>query len=584
MKFDIEEDSRILRELIGKYETDGFLGQIAILLPMIGPPIPYRPFNALDSPMKMLTYMGGLNIYAETSERIPYKFDHKEWEKIIKQMVKVKAGYYDKFLPGPDDDHKKYYDYYKVSMPVFMDYFDTGPTNYEEQEIERIQRMFASFEKEIFFQFGLSINDFIAIYNEIDQQLLLNNNRYLTLLENPICKEFWGRMKTLDILPAEWKYEGNEADLIELIKGMQHKEEKYKIRVEDLYHYGKDKVDGFLSLFLCKKDQGEDYLYYTSENIIMAKPLFRLNDGRILVLLDKQILSAIFNLLNSFCKSVGKNGDRLYKKRGNYLQEKIIEVLKTYFGKEAFIYEEYKLHPKAQDRQDVLLLCKGLSLVIEAKAGDRVEPHAKAMKAYEQVYRNFSRNIQKGYDQAFRIKSLFDNKTDFDIYNDKEIFNYRVKTKNYHSVFSLIVTLDKFGPVQTDITKILNLHEGDNVYPLSICIDDLETLLLSMKKMKKGQGDLIQFLKWREKMQGRVKTDDELSIWGTFLTNPKFKPASDPDMHFIPGEKAHDLFDELYNKGLGFVNEKNIDKKKSSNWIVYNPAKISEYISGKRPI
>ena len=581
MEYNIDTDSKKLREMVGSYDCDGFMGQVAVLLSMIRPPIPYKPFHVLDAPMKMLTYMAGLNLSADQDIRKPYHFDEHEWKQIIMQMVKVKAGYFDLFMPPTDADKIEYYEFYKVSMPVFMEYFDNGPTNFEEQVIERIERIFSPIEKELTEKFGLGVKDFVAIYNEIDNQLFLNLNRYTALLKNPICKEFWDRMYKAKTSPAEWKYDGDEKDLIELVQIMKYQEERFKVSKDTLCaFFDRTKIDCFLSILMCKQEPDAAYLYYADINKVMRKPIYQLGDGRILIVHDKQILDAIFNHLYDFCRTI-KNGDRLFRRRGNYLQEKIVEVLKHFFGQSAFIYDEYKTAPKGHDRQDILVLAKGLALVIEAKAGDRVEPGRETKQAFEQIYYNFKRNIQKGYEQAYRLKKKFDTKEDFDIYDRNDVFQYRVKTKHYHNIFSIIVTLEKFGPVQTDLTKILEMDTDDDQYPLSICIDDLETLLLTMKKKKKGIGDLIRFLTMREALQGRLRISDELSIWGEFILNPNFKPKDDLNVHFMPGERADDLYDDEYASGLGFVNEKNIDRKKDERWVNFSPAKISEFLFKK---
>jgi hypothetical protein len=36
-----------------------------------------------------------------------------------------------------------------------------------------------------------------------------------------------------------------------------------------------------------------------------------------------------------------------------------------------------------------------------------------------------------------------------------------------------------------------------------------------------------------------------------------------------------EFYDELYKTGLGFKNEKNLDKKKSDNWIFVEPGRIA---------
>lgn len=59
-----------------------------------------------------------------------------------------------------------------------------------------------------------------------------------------------------------------------------------------------------------------------------------------------------------------------------------------------------------------------------------------------------------------------------------------IKTKNYHKAVSIVVTLERFGQIQTDLSTILKIYGKDD-YPWSICIDDLEIFLLQMEKLGK---------------------------------------------------------------------------------------------------
>lgn len=171
--FNIEAESRKLKSIVGQYESDLFIADIASLLTLIDTPrMPVHPFQGLDSPLRQLTYLASLNLSCDPVDaKLKQVSSNEEWEEIVKQTIRAKAGYFDLLLPKEEDDKYEYYNYYKIVLPVFLDYFDTGSLNFEEQEIERIEKLFAPFNKEIEEEFGLTVRDFLNIYELIDKQL-----------------------------------------------------------------------------------------------------------------------------------------------------------------------------------------------------------------------------------------------------------------------------------------------------------------------------------------------------------------------------------------------------------------------------
>jgi hypothetical protein len=288
------------------------------------------------------------------------------------------------------------------------------------------------------------------------------------------------------------------------------------------------------------------------------------------------LIEAIYIRLTEYATAEEKDiSERFYNKRGKILQDKIADLFKRYFKNECFIYNEYTTEPNG-DGQDLLILHKGLALIIEAKAGREPEPMRDVRKSFQKISLSFKKSIQEGYAQADRVKALFDNKEVFDIYNKTGKKVYTVNTNKYHSYYSIIVTLYKFRQPQINLSLLLTLKEDDDRYPFSLSIDDLEIILLSMMKLKKGQGDLIRFLRWREQLQGRLVSNDELELWGAFMNNKNFKVPEEANLHYQTFPEMGNFYDELYKKGLGFKKEKYLDRKTNGKYIFFDPATIRE--------
>lgn len=575
--FDIDTNSKHLKALCARHDPDTFIGEIATLITRIDIlVIPIHPFQGLDSPLRQLTYLASLNLTSNPDLIVREgEIKTEEWFEMVKYSIGVKAGYYDLLMPKEGDDPVTYHDLYKVAMPVFMKYYGAGSLNYEEQDIERIESFFTQFDNEIERKFGLTTADFISIYNLLDEELFIRLNYPFTLLRNyPECKAFWDEQFKNKTNPLDWKYDGDDPNVKELVKYESNRGERFTIDAKDLSpKYDANKIDLFLKLFTIVREQS-DYLFYTEKNPILHQPIYQIKDGRYLVVSAKQLITAIYNLLTEFAtKEANGISERFYARRGNALQDKTAALFKRFFKDECFIYNEYTTEPGGSG-QDLLILYKGLALIIENKAGREPEPMRDVRKSFEKISLGFKKSIQEGYEQADRVKLLFDNEETFTIYGKNGKEQYTVDTRKYHNYFSLVVTLNKFRQPQIDVSLLLTLNEDDDRYPFSVSIDDLEIILLTMIKLKKGPGDLIKYLHWREQLQGRLQSNDELELWGAFINNKNFNIPEDKRIHFKTFPEMSDFYDELYQKGLGFANEKNLERKTSGKYMILDAATI----------
>ncbi|MGB1318991.1 MAG: hypothetical protein ACPG5W_12315, partial [Flavobacteriales bacterium] len=272
-------------------------------------------------------------------------------------------------------------------------------------------------------------------------------------------------------------------------------------------------------------------------------------------------------LLMEFCVSQERLNEKFYKRRGLCLEEKIEEVFQSYFDGKAQVFKGFYTQEKHE--QDLLIIIDGLALIIEAKASNRDEPRRDPDKAYQVILRNFDKTIQKGYDQAYRVKEKFLYDEKLRLYEDQRLSKHIIdlNTSKYYHAFSIVVTQERFGQIQTDMSELLEIWDDDG-YPWSICIDDLEVFLLYLKKKNKKKSFLTLFLNVRQKLHGKLITADELEVCGGFLNGKINLKLANSDTVLPLTPDLAGVFDDVYQKStLDFTKEKNVELKTSGKVI-----------------
>ena len=571
IEFDLIKDSNDLKQMVGKYSSDLFLADIAQLAIMeSNPRINMYPFQGLDSPYRQLAYLASLNISSSLDEIAEAEVNTDEdWKNIVVQSIKVRGGYYEEMLPEEnEEDLKGFNELYQISLPVFNNYFDSSQVNFEEQELNKIKELFIPFDIIIEEATGLKVDDYLSIFDIIDNQISTNIKAPVNLLvRSSSVKE--ESIKNKGTHPRTWNYKGDNQDVLDVIDYFTNRKAKFTLNLEELYSkYDKEKLDLFLNEFSIKRETDENYVYYTQPNKILLNPIFSY-DGKYLVVFLKQISHSIFRRLYNVVDSSTKR-ESFFGHRGKWLQDKTVELLDSYFKGNAHIYNEYKVNGKGQD---VLLLHKGLALIIENKAHNEVPFSGvpNVLNIYKQYYSRFKKSIQKGYDQCWRVKDQFYFEDKFNITNDKGETLYEVTASKYPNVFSIVITLDNFRDPQINTSKLIKLNEDDDKYPLSMNIDDFEILILTLEKLKIPISTFTKYLHLREDMQGRLLTQSELDIWATFIQLPKFSIPKKSGISYSPGKDVSEIYEDLYKTGLGMKNERNIAMKKSGTFrVLYN--------------
>ncbi|MBD0833360.1 hypothetical protein [Aestuariibaculum sediminum] len=569
MSINIEEKSLELKSYVSQYDTKTFLGDLSTLLQMV--PMQNIPYSleGLVAPQRQLFYLAGLHLTSkkDENEEVKYQYTEEEWDHIKILLIEIENGYEEKFYPNDgevldDIDAQKRI----IALMYHLNYFNQGDLNYEEQIIERVLNYFAPFENEIQAHFGLTLSEFISVYRFLDEMLHQKLNSVLPSPEDKTWDDIGLDKFVEGITNPDKMHLAVPESYIRMSESLMDPGKKYRFTLKELIdEFGSNISNAFIDA-LCVKRQESAFLYYTEINPYFNYPIFEVDKNEYQSMDIKQIIIAIYNQLLDFVVSKSSITEAFYKHRGNELENKIVNLFKSLFGEEAFVYQSY--YTEVGNEQDILILYKGMALIIEAKASKRREPRSDPDKAYGLIRTNFDKVIQKGYDQAFRVKEKFLKGEKFYIYEDLALKNQiiQINTKNYHSVFSLIVTLERFGQIQTDLDSMIDIDERDEM-PLSICIDDLEVFLLSLKKRGFKFSELLRYLNLREYLHGGLLCGDELEICGAILDKqiPDKLLKSDKIIKTHPDHAK--MFDDYYHEGLGFENEINLDRKTSGKFI-----------------
>lgn len=550
---EIKTISQGLKEKISVYSPESFIGKINFIMQVHHKNRSelIRDKNSylyLNSPARQLTYLVSLYLSIEThGDQI---FDHQNEVEVFKLLNIIEKEYQNIFVSEIENNKEDFDDdrFKKmlVTSSTFLDYFQNANLNYIEQDIERIFDTFQNYEDFIENKTGINLKDYIKFFN--------------STIQLSIAKE------------KEWVEIVNSIGWRDMISEYHHlTEEQFKLRFPDLnevfFNYLTNpslflkfeafELEKFLSSqhvqklldFFSIEFENNDFLYYTQSSTILKKPIVKIGDSYYFFF-HKYLSRSIYDYLFDLCGDLDGSSERIYKKRDLRIEGKVARIFKDFFQNDSRIFKNYIYNG---EEKDLLILYRGLALIVEVKANKKREPFRDVDKSFIRIKRDFKTSIQKGYDQTFPIKNAFNKQKEFEI--QYEGGKYIVNPRRYSNVFSIIVTEERLGQIQTDLGLLLELSENDD-YPWSLSVDDLEVFLLTLKRKKNKISEIIAFLRHRELLHERVICNDELELCGYFFMDKKhFIDGCNHDGVFVSSPDLSDFFDDIYYSGMGFENE-----------------------------
>jgi hypothetical protein len=565
----IESKAKELKELVSRFDSQWFLGDIFDLMHARPEQAPDQ-LGTLNSPMRQLYYLAGLNVTSLITGREYTHYSKEEWEVIVQLLNEIEQEYDKLFIDKAAElGESGNPQLLKVAIPTFLSYFNQGPLNYEEQEINLILDTFSPFEELINNGLGFGTKELIDFYNRLDR--LINTNISAHMGDSNLLRKNWKEFTKLeqgiregipqyivDMMLAQEPlfYWRSDAGMVKRFVPEELVCEELPIEI----------VSRILATLSFKRNES-DFVYYTDTmgNPLYRTPILDMEDGKFQVCEIKQVIHSIKMLLEDFIESQD-NGDirgAYNNKKGKVQESRIIDIVNEFFGDENFeMYTSFVLDGK---EQDVLVIWKSYAIIFEAKAINVREPMRDPERAYDKIKKDFKLTIQHPYDQAFRVKRKIDERGIFSFLDYRGV-RREIDASKIEECFIVIVTQGNFGPIQTDLSYLLQLNEEDVYYPWALKMDDLEVFLLTMIRRGARIKDFVNFLKFRRTLIGRVFCSDELEICGGFITR-KINPKILKGEILVGHPSLADVFDEQYDKGMGFRNEKLLEEKLSGKYL-----------------
>lgn len=567
----LENLSKELKEYLRQYDTACMLGHLSQLSSSIANGMSGDVLNKLSSPQRQMYYMAGLLLSAEPNDELKYNFSEEEWKEIVSKINAIEIEYFKLFLPqvgeAIDEEWKRKR---RVAMPSFLSYFNLGPLNYEEQTICWIRDLYTQMDTIIESSIGLTTEDFLIFYDNMDTWCQNNFQMYMQLSNTPVRPNWkdYARIVcgTIDEAPEKIRAIGKEREPMYSFMadyGMKNRFRPNDIVTDDLPI---EKVNAILQLLSCER-KDRDFIFYTASNPgnpLFDTPIVDIGNGMYQVYEEKQVLHAIDRLLESVCCNTEANKSKYIKKKGDLLEDKIEELFKKFFKGRATIYRGYYVDGC---EQDILVLYRDMALVVESKAYTMHEPFRDPERAYVRIKRDFDSSIGYANRQLWRVEQKFVEQQPL-VLTDKDGNEITTidTTKYIDGDYYVIVNQKSYGQLQSDLSVLLELEEGAH-YPWAIRYDDLEVFLLTLMRRKKDWIYLKQFLINREYLHGRVFCSDELEICGGYLTGDLTEDMMQGEDTITCTPSLANVFDDQYRKGMGFKDEKNWKHKKSGDTL-----------------
>ncbi|MGD6959766.1 hypothetical protein ACQCWA_19460 [Rossellomorea aquimaris] len=516
----------------------------------------------LTSPYKQYLFLIGLLLSTKDLSELSYQDPPLEKIKIL--LNEITDSYADLFFPeeGQELDEQAL-ESRKVSLPVFLNYFNTNSLTYDEQVMERIRDWFIPFDEYIHGQIGISVNELLRIFIFIQENLQkgANESEYLIDMVFEAQEKFNNFVRDKKMSPEQAQKELNLPHFLRNWRGETRA--SHQIKVKDLKReFGEEVANSFVRMFSMKREE-RNFFYYTELNPFEASPIWAKSEEILFVPQYKQIIYAI-QIKLTLLMEASKHREKFYKNRDNQTEKKTLAIFKKFFKNKANYYTSVYENEKSENEHDLLIQYRDTLFITEVKASKMKEPFRDPDKSYTRIKRDFNSDggIQKGYDQGLNLKNLILENEVTTLFDSKGNEIVKLSSKEIKKIFIVVVTAENFGILSSNLSYLLKKPE-EEPYPWACYIHDLETALDGIEYINGTAKTFIQYLYEREEFHENFSALDELEILGCFLENRGFKSLDISDSKVIDIDPDFSsFFDEIYYEKKGIVPKRIADQYK----------------------
>jgi len=562
-KIDVKKKSLEIQNLISRYTKESFICFFADFI-RHHPERDNMGFaKKLKSKLKDSLYLIILRLSTsiEGSEELYYS---KENDTVLQKVADILLeivnfylyeNYSDGIFNSISDKRKQLI----VHEMAFKNYFQNGILNYREQEINKLIRLFNPYQDKIKTRLGIDFKILIELckYSESIYNKKSNKSKSFLLDKNFEKLTRLSANGLIEDHKFEERFSELPSDTLENFYDFVKKpHQSLLFKKKDYYpSFQKKDIDIYCRLFSFDIKDVCDNLFYSERNPLEQKPIIKINNDEYLNIHQKQLPSALYDLLYKTLTKTNKEKEQLNRRRGKVvLENHTLSIFKKFFrkNKKFKIFNNYFINNLPEEK-DILILVNGNVYIIECKSSGYREPRRVTEQAYPKIKSDFKECIQKGYDQCYQVEQELLNNDTVSISHKKD--QEEINTNMINEIFSIVVTSERFAALQADLGLLLKKENEEDPYPWSIYIDDLETFLKVLyHKYNNPSRKFFEFLESRELLHGKLITNDELDLCAMFLKKPQyFKELCKTDYTVVTDPTLQNYFDELYfSKKLKF--------------------------------
>ena len=532
-------------------------------------------YTHLQSPMRQTLYMIDV-YYSIVNREETVDMDEERWNRIAILLDEMAMTYLVNIgFPNNGDFYNDERDAtIDVTLCTFIGYFENAVLSYEEQTLDRINRNLKPYDELIKKKYGFTIDEAIRFVLHVRD---INNAKY-SIIMRPYVEtlsyyatrpEEWRKltsefMKRGVTDPRDWWYEPELSGMLKTMTTNPGEISLHTVDVLEDVEIDSDSLKHIVDFYSYDKEllKGKT-IYYADKHYSESHPIFKLGD-RYVCLINKFFIEGLYYGINEVLLKDDTVGQKYKQNKDDAFEEKVREVFELFFPKGTKIFANYSVDGESEN--DLLVVFGDTCIVVEIKNCGFRAPFRDPIKAFPRIKRDYENAVQLGYDQCRRVENVLLSGKDVDILDASNMHKvlYRLKSKNIGDVWSIVVTDFKYGVIQTNLGPLLKKDE-EALYPWSVCVDDLESMMLLMKKILKGiaPARFVEFLDYRERLQGHIMCFDELEICGWYMNDrEQFKKYADNDAMINTSPNMGTIFDAYYHTGLGFKDELDIDYKR----------------------
>ncbi len=532
-------------------------------------------YTHLQSPMRQTLYMIDV-YYSIVNREETVDMDEERWNRIAILLDEMAMTYLVNIgFPNNGDFYNDERDAtIDVTLCTFIGYFENAVLSYEEQTLDRINRNLKPYDELIRKKYGFTIDEAIRFVLHVRD---INNAKY-SIIMRPYVEtlsyyatrpEEWRKltsefMKRGVTDPRDWWYEPELSGMLKTMTTNPGEISLHTVDVLEDVEIDSDSLKHIVDFYSYDKEllKGKT-IYYADKHYSESHPIFKLGD-RYVCLINKFFIEGLYYGINEVLLKDDTVGQKYKQNKDDAFEEKVREVFELFFPKGTKIFANYSVDGESEN--DLLVVFGDTCIVVEIKNCGFRAPFRDPIKAFPRIKRDYENAVQLGYDQCRRVENVLLSGKDVDILDASNMHKvlYRLKSKNIGDVWSIVVTDFKYGVIQTNLGPLLKKDE-EALYPWSVCVDDLESMMLLMKKILKGiaPARFVEFLDYRERLQGHIMCFDELEICGWYMNDrEQFKKYADNDAMINTSPNMGTIFDAYYHTGLGFKDELDIDYKR----------------------